>query len=79
MMLTSFSIVKYFKDEKLYHLTKKIIPLLASMGLAMILFKATQQIEMLVGLGFFLSIGVLILISAVFIYGYVAFRKVKSL
>lgn len=79
MMLTSFSIVKFFKNEKAYHLTKRVIPLLASIGLGMILFKATQQIEMLVGLSMALSIGVLLLIAAVFTYGYLSFRKVRSL
>lgn len=79
MMLTSFSIVKFFKNEKAYHLTKRIIPLLASVGLGMILFKATQQIEMLFGLGFSLSMGILVLITSVFVYGCFAFRKVKSL
>lgn len=79
MMLTSFSIVKFFKNEKAYHLTKRIIPLLSSIGLGMILFKATQQIEMLLGLNMSLSVGVLLLIATVFTYGYLSFRKVKSL
>lgn len=79
MMLTSFAIMKFFKNEKNYHLTKKVIPLLASIGLALILFKATQQVEMLLGLNLFLSIGVLVLIGIVFSYGCIAFRKVKSL
>ena len=79
MMFTSFSIVKFFKNEKHFHLTKKIIPCLAAVGLALILFKATQQIEMLLGLNLIASIAVLMLIVSIFSYGYLAFRKVKSL
>ncbi|OTG89066.1 APC family permease [Acinetobacter sp. ANC 3813] len=79
MMLTSLSIVKFFKNEKAFHLTKRIIPHLSSIGLGMILFKATQQIDMLVGLSMTLSVGVLFLIAAVFTYGYVSFRKIKFL
>ena len=79
MMLTSFSILKFFKKAKFFHLTKRIIPLLASIGLSMILFKAIQQVEMLLGLDMMLSVSVLILMLAIFGYGFFSFRKVEKL
>lgn len=79
MFLTSLSIVKFFRNEKLTNLSKRIIPLLATIGLGLIVFKATQQIDLLFDLGLTVSLGILALLITVFIYGYFAFRKVTSL
>ena len=79
MMLTSFAIMKFFKQEKIFHLTKRLIPLLACIGLSMILFKAVQQVEMLLGLNMLLSFSVLLLMLSIFAYGFFAFRKVTDL
>ena len=79
MLITSLSIVKFFKNSSALDIKKQLIPSIAAIGMSRILFKATQQIDLLIGGSKLLSIIVLFAIAVVYVYGFVAFKKVKTI